>query len=112
MYELYDDAPKFVSTFERFSRLMDEFTDLGKWRIKRLGSRYFDDVLKATLSGANGMVEVWGGEHHRCEVWFIGRDKSEKLVAVNCHKTSSLREAIVQACNLAGVQGRLFDCGS
>lgn len=108
---MYDDEPKPISAFERFSRLMDEFSDLGKWRIRRVGSRYFDDALKATISGANGMVEVWGGNLHRREVWFIGKDKSERLVAVNCDKNGSLRDAILQACNLAGVQGRLFDCG-
>lgn len=107
---MYDDEPKFVSTFERFSRLMDEYRDLGNWRISRVGSRTFDDTLKATLSGINGKVEVWGGSLHRREVWFIGKDKSETLIAVNCYG-DALEEAIMQACTLAGIQGRLFAYG-
>lgn len=96
-----------ISTFSRFSDLMAEYRDFGEWRISRVGSREYDDVLKASLSGKSGRVEVWGGDLHRREVWFIGKDKSETLVAVDCYR-SNLTKAIEDACKLAGIQRRLF----
>lgn len=97
-------------TMEDFERLMAHFAALGRWRIMRRGSRYFDDILVAKLSGLNGTVEVWGGNLHRREVWFIGRDQSETLIAMECgYRDGTLRDAILQACNLAGIQRRLFE---
>ena len=96
-----------ISTFSRFSDLMADYRGFGEWRISRVGSREYDSVLKATLTGPNGKVEVWGGSLHRREVWFIGKDKSETLIAMDCHK-KDLTKAIEDACKLAGIQRRLF----
>lgn len=97
-----------TSTFSRFADLMAGYREFGEWRITRAGSREYDDALKASLSGRSGRVEVWGGNLHRREVWVIGKDKSETLVAVDCHKAEDLTEAIEKACELAGIQRRLF----
>ena len=100
---MYEDRPVFKSGMTRFEELMARYRDLGQWRIVRKGSREYDDVLVARLAGTRGTVEVWGGDLHRREVWAIGRDRSETLVAVGCHG-DDLRAAIEDACSIAGVQ--------
>lgn len=47
--------------------IADRFGHLGEWSFRRVGS--YNDVLVATLKGPRGKVEVWGGAHHRQEVW-------------------------------------------
>ena len=82
--------------------------DFGDWRIKRVGSRTYNDVLLATLTGGiNGKVEVWGGNLHRIEVWHIGKDKSEQLIATEVKK-DDLRAAVAKACDHAGIPRRLW----
>lgn len=93
-------------SMERFTELMEDYSSLGKWRISRVGSRSYDDVLKAALYGVSGRVEVWGGNLHRREVWCIGKDGKETLVAIACHG-EDLSAAISQACKLAGIQTRM-----
>lgn len=105
-----EDKPRPIGDAEIFARMMTNFSDFGEWVIREMPMR--GSVLPpmmAKISGRNGHVEVWGGRAHRTEVWFIGRDKDESLVAYDCHAADgSLRYAIAQACNLAGVQAKLF----
>lgn len=102
--------PKPIGDEELFARLMANFADFGEWRIRKAAMR--GSVLPpmvATLRGEGGTVEVWGGRAHRTEVWVIGRDKSELMVASSCSSLDgSLRLAIATACKLAGVGPRLF----
>ena len=102
--------PRPIGDEELFVRLMANFADFGEWRIRKAAMR--GSVLPpmvATLRGEGGTVEVWGGRAHRTEVWVIGRDKSELLVASSCSSLDgSLRLAIATACKLAGVGPRLF----
>ena len=94
-------------TLERFRSLMDQHSDLGDWKVRAITNPY-PDVLIATLRGPNGRVEVWDGTLHRQEIWFIGKDKSETFIAKECgYRCGELREAILQACALAGIQMRL-----
>lgn len=111
------DEPMPTSDEEAFMRLMANFNDFGQWRIRKAAAHGFIPPMVAKLSGINGHVEVWGGKAHRLEVWFIGRDKSESLVAMDCRarggadlslRDGSLRLAIANACNLAGIQPKLF----
>lgn len=69
--------------------------------------------MVAWLRGSSGTVEVWGGRAHRTEVWVIGKDKSERLVAYDGDRPLSVRDgtlraAIATACDLAGVQRMLL----
>lgn len=95
-------------TLERFKRLVeDTLGDLGTWKVRQV-SKPYDSVLLATLRGTNGHVEVWDGYLHRQEVWFIGKDKTETAIATDCgYLDGPLRDAVLQACNLAGIQQRL-----
>lgn len=110
-----EDKP--IGVEEHFMRLMANFNDFGQWRIRKAAANGGMPPMVAKLSGAQGHVEVWGGKAHRTEVWFIGKDKSESLVAMDCSaqgatrlslRDGSLRLAIAQACNLAGIQPKLF----
>ena len=105
-----DDKPRPISDAEAFARMMANFADFGEWHIRQMPSRgSVIPPMMAKLSGGNGHVEVWGGRAHRNEVWWIGKDKDEHLVAANCYAhDGSMRVAIAQACNLAGVQPQLF----
>lgn len=105
--------PKPISDEERFMRMMANFQDFGEWHFRKAAAYGYLPPMVAYLRGANGTVEVWGGAAHRCEVWFIGKDKAETLVACDGDKPLSLRDgtlrvAIAEACDLAGVQHPLF----
>ena len=105
--------PKPVSDEEHFMRMMATFRDFGDWHFRKAAAYGYLPPMVAYLRGANGTVEVWGGAAHRCEVWFISKDKSEQLVACDGDKQLSLRDgtlraAIAEACDLAGVQHPLF----
>lgn len=105
--------PKPISDEERFMRMMANFQDFGEWHFRKAAAYGYLPPMVAYLRGANGTVEVWGGAAHRCEVWFIGKDKEETLVACDGDKPLSLRDgtlraAIAEACDLAGVQHPLF----
>lgn len=101
----------------KFMRMMANFADFGEWHFRKAAAYGCLPPLCATLRGANGHVEVWGGKAHRTEVWFIAKDKSETLLAMDCYdpnhphylsvRDDSLRTAIAQACSLAGVQQQL-----
>ena len=105
--------PKPISDEERFMRMMANFRDFGEWHFRKAAAYGYLPPMVAYLRGANGTVEVWGGAAHRCEVWFIGKDKEETLVAYDGDKPLSLRDgtlraAIAAACDMAGVQYPLF----
>jgi hypothetical protein len=108
--------PKPVSDEERFMRMMANFQDFGTdWHFRKAAAYGYLPPMVAYLRGANGTVEVWGGAAHRYEVWFIGKDKEETLVAYDgCDgkrlslRDGTLRAAIAEACDLAGVQYPLF----
>ena len=101
--------PKPIGDEELFARLMANFADFGEWRIRKAAAYGYIPPMVATLRGEGGTVEVWGGRAHRTEVWVIGKDKSELMVASGCSSVDgSLRLAIATACKLAGVGPRLF----
>lgn len=105
--------PKPISDEERFMRMMANFRDFGDWHFRKAAAYGYLPPMVAYLRGANGTVEVWGGAAHRCEVWFISTDREETLVACDGDKPLSLRDgtlraAIAEACDLAGVQHPLF----
>jgi len=105
--------PKPISDEERFMRTMANFRDFGEWHFRKAAAYGYLPPMVAYLRGANGTVEVWGGAAHRTEVWFISKDKAETLVACDGDKPLSLRDgtlraAIAEACDLAGVQHPLF----
>lgn len=101
--------PRPVSDEAQFRRMMANFSDFGDWHFRQAAAYGFVPPQVATLGGKAGRVEVWGGRAHRTEVWVIGRDKSETMVACDCNCVDgSLRQAISEACKLAGVQGRLM----
>lgn len=101
--------PRPIGDEELFARLMANFADFGEWRIRKAAAYGYIPPMVATLRGEGGTVEVWGGRAHRTEVWVIGRDKSELMVASGCSSVDgSLRLAIATACKLAGVGPRLF----
>lgn len=110
--------PKPISDEGQFRRMMQNFLDFGEWHFRQAAAYGFVPPQVATLSGRVGRVEVWGGRAHRTEVWVVYKDKSETLVACDRFDTTpatyltvrdgSLRQAISEACKLAGVQGRLM----
>jgi len=105
--------PKPISDEEHFMRMMANFQDFGEWHFRKAAAYGYLPPMVAYLRSANGTVEVWGGAAHRCEVWFISKDKEETLVACDGDKLLSLRDgtlraAIAEACDLAGVQHPLF----
>ena len=77
----------------------------GNWGIRWYSTN--SNVIIATLLGANGRVEVWGGNHRR-EVWFVGKGRRAgemELVAVGAQTLDgSLQTAVREACTLAGIQ--------
>lgn len=112
------DETRLISDEEHFMRIMANFNDFGDWRIRKAAAYGFAPPLVATLKGEIGRVEVWGGRAHRAEVWVVYKDKSETLVACDRFDTipatylsvrdGSLRQAIATACDLAGIQPKLF----
>ena len=105
--------PKPISDEERFMRMMANFQDFGEWHFRKAAAYGYLPPMVAYLRSANGTVEVWGGAAHRCEVWYVGKDKEETLVACDGDKPLSLRDgtlraAIAEACDMAGVQHPLF----
>ena len=107
--------PKPVSDEERFMRMMANFQDFGEWHFRKAAAYGYLPPMVAKLAGRNGYVEVWGGRAHRPEVWYIDKDKNEKLVAYDDPSGKRLkvsdgtfRLAVATACNLAGVQPALF----
>jgi len=105
--------PKPISDEERFMRMMANFQDFGEWHFRKAAAYGYLPPMVAYLRSANGTVEVWGGAAHRCEVWYVGKDREEQLVACDGDKPLSLRDgtlraAIAEACDLAGVQHPLF----
>lgn len=82
----------------------DHLGDLGEWRVLQ----YRDGPAKATLRGANGIVEVWGAQHAH-EVWFIERGtKAETMLCDWWAVTDgSLRDAVLRGCAMAGIQTRM-----
>lgn len=111
-----DDNKPTMSDEELFMRLMANFADFGDWKIRKAPSRgSVTQVYYARLKGENGVAEVWGSRGHRPEVWYIDKDKNEKLVAYDDPSGKRLkvsdgtfRLAVATACNLAGVQPALF----
>lgn len=107
---MFGEHERPLSDEEQFMRMMANFADFGEWHFHKAAAHGFIPPQYATLRGTNGRVEVWGGRAHRTEVWFIARDKSETLVAMDSRskrltvRDGTLRTAIAQACNLAGVQ--------
>lgn len=77
--------------------------DLGKWTIRSMAAHGNVAPSRATLRGTKGVVEVYGGFNHANEVWFYGKDGSEVWVARHW-EPSTLRDAVLAACALAGVQ--------
>ena len=73
---------------------------LGKWKFRSIGS--FSDTLVATLSGKYGRVEIWGGAHHRQEVWAIPKGTNECLMGLHLNL-----ETVEMACGRARIQGTL-----
>ena len=78
---------------------------------------FSDGVLKATIQGKSGIVEVWGGFHAK-EVWVIERGTKKETLITDywCVKTRPdaysknlmlLDEALERAYSLAGVQTKL-----
>ena len=105
--------PKPISDEERFMRMMANFQDFGEWHFRKAAAYGYLPPMVAYLRSANGTVEVWGGAAHRCEVWYVGKDKEETLVACDGDRLLSLRDgtlraAIAAACDMAGVQHPLF----
>lgn len=105
--------------YGRFAYIVnDVLGDLGEWKFRE----YADGLIKATLRGRNGAVEVWGG--FSCSGWVYfnprGRDK-EPIEITNrwyvgewrpwCVQPDpphmELREATEKACAMAGVQQKL-----
>lgn len=110
---MYSQEPKPVSDETLFMRMMANFSDFGQWHYRKAAAYGYIPPMVAWLRGSNGTVEVWGGKAHRMEVWVIGKDKSERLVAYDGDKPLSvsdgtLRAAIATACDSAGVQPKLL----
>ncbi len=92
--------------YGRFARIVhDELGDLGGWRL----FEYSNGPIRATLRGTHGTVEVWGGDTHRSEVWFVERGtKAETMLCDGWGVADgSLREAVERGCAMAGMQARL-----
>ena len=54
--------------YGRFLALVErELSGFGEWKVREFSS----GALCATLHGKAGRVEVWGGDCHANEVWFI-----------------------------------------
>ena len=87
-----------------FTIVRDHLGDLGEWKTRQ----YASDAAKATLRGANGTVEVWGGAHTR-EAWFIQRGtKAETQLCAQWSVTDgSLRDAVLEGCAMSGIQTRM-----
>lgn len=83
---------------------------------------FSDNVIKATVQGKSGIVEVWGGQSHANEVWVIERGTKKEtcitgkwwirplkgvLLDYAPADHMSLDEALERAYSLAGVQTKL-----
>ena len=79
--------------------------DFGHWKI----FEYADGTVRMTLYGRTGRVEVWGGDHHAREVWYIERGgKREVQVCEDWHVCDgTLVDAVSRACAMAEVQTRM-----
>jgi hypothetical protein len=86
--------------------MVRDFGTFGQWVVREGAAKGGLMPVYATLKGSRGRVEVWGGDHHMCEVWVVWRDRSEEWVySEGCGMT--LRQGIERACELAGVQTRM-----
>ena len=106
--------------YGRFLRVLYENVwDFGKWKLRE----YKDGLIKATLRGKLGTVEVWGG--HSCTGWvyFKAKGRGKEPVAITNHWYTRkpkpwhesirkyqptdymhIRDAVAKACAMAGVQ--------
>lgn len=102
-----DTEFRYPSAEESFRKTIDTLSDFGTWSIrKRASYGGCAEPYVATLHGARGTVEVWGGAHHAHEVWVIGKDKSETEITRNW-TTETLHGYVETACAAAGVQTRM-----
>ena len=84
--------------YGRFVTLVTtQFGHLGKWKFRSIGS--FSDTLVATLSGKYGRVEIWGGAHHKQEVWAIPKGTNGCLMGTRLNL-----EIVEMACARARIQ--------
>ena len=82
--------------------------------------QYVDGVIKATVHGKLGNVEIYGGRHAK-EIWFISRQEKAETEITDCWylcdpsylilnhyaRPKPLDEALQQAFDMAGVQLRM-----
>lgn len=83
------------------TEIITKFGYLGGWSFRRVGS--YNDILVATLNGTRGKVEVWGGAHHRSEVWAFPKGAAGILVSTDVVN----KECVETACRRVGMQERL-----
>lgn len=84
-----------------FMLVQNNLACFGNWKVRE----YQSGAICATLHGRAGRVEVWGGDHHTNEVWFIekGTKKETFLCKSWSTKDDSLLSAVCEACAKAGI---------
>lgn len=97
--------------YGRFFMLVEsELSGFGNWKVRE----YQSGAMCATLHGRAGRVEVWGGDHHVNEVWFIEKGtKKETLLCKSWRvKDDSLLAAVAYACMIAGITQTRLELGA
>lgn len=90
----------------RFAALVErELSGFGSWKLRE----YQNGAICATLHGRAGRVEVWGGDGHMNEVWFIEKGTKKETLICKPWKISddSLTYAVANGCAMAGTQTAL-----
>jgi len=120
---MFGECPLACSYGQFATIVRDHLGDIGEWKMRE----YADGLIKATLRGNLGVVEVWDG--FSCSGWVYfnpkGRDKEPIAItnhwyAVNKPKPwhesirkhqptdyMRLRDAVLQGCAMAGIQTRM-----